>query len=49
MRIRNKKTGEIRDISEILIDGMFSIKSLADLTEEWEDVPEEEPKVGGEE
>lgn len=41
MKIRNKKTGEIRDIS---IDGMFAVKSLADLTKEWEDVAKEDPK-----
>ena len=42
MKLRNKKTGEIREIKEILIDGMFNVNSLAELNEEWEDY--EEPK-----
>lgn len=37
MKIRNKKTGEIGEIREILIDGMFKVSSLAELNEEWED------------
>lgn len=37
MKIRNKKTGEIRDIS---IDGMFAVKSLAELNDEWCDYEE---------
>lgn len=41
MKLRNKKTGEIREIKEILIDGMFTITSLAELNDEWEDVPDE--------
>lgn len=41
MKIRSKKTGEIREVREILIDGMFNVSSLAEL-EEWEDY--EEPK-----
>lgn len=42
MELRNKKTGEIREIKNILIDGMFNVKSLAELADEWEDY--EEPK-----
>ena len=42
MKLRNKKTGEIREIKEIIIDGMFNVKSLAELKEEWQDY--EEPK-----
>lgn len=42
MKLRNKKTGEIREIKEILIDGMFNVNSLAELNSEWEDY--EEPK-----
>ena len=42
MKLRNKWTGEIREIKEILIDGMFIITSLASLNEEWEDY--EDPK-----
>lgn len=40
MKLRNKKTGEIREIKEILIDGMFSVDSLAELNAEWEDYEE---------
>lgn len=42
MKLRNKKTGEIREIKDILVDGMFSVNSLAELNAEWEDY--EEPK-----
>lgn len=42
MKLRNKETGEIREIKNILIDGMFNVKSLAELADEWEDY--EEPK-----
>lgn len=42
MKIKNKKTGEIREIKNILIDGMFSVNSLAELNAEWQDY--EEPK-----
>lgn len=44
MKLRNKKTGEIREIKNILVDEMFTVNSLAELNEEWEDY--EEPKVG---
>lgn len=40
MKLRNKKTGEIKEIKEILIDGMFKVKSLTELNEEWEDYKE---------
>lgn len=40
MKLRNKKTGEIREVKNILIDGMFSVSSLAKLNEEWEDYGE---------
>lgn len=43
MKLRNKKTGEIREVKNILIDGMFSVSSLAEFNEEWEDY--EEPKT----
>ena len=43
MKLRNKETGEIREIKKILVDGVFSVKSLAELNEEWEDY--EEPKA----
>ena len=43
MKLRNRKTGEIRDIKNILVDEMFSVNSLAELNEEWEDY--EEPKM----
>ena len=42
MKLLNKKTGEIREIKEILIDGMFNVSSLAELNENWEEY--EEPK-----
>lgn len=42
MKLRNRKTGEIRDIKCILVDGMFSVDSLAELNEEWEDYEEKE-------
>lgn len=38
MKLRNKKTGEIRDC-KIMADGLFEIKSLVDL-EGWEDYEE---------
>ena len=41
MKLRNKKTGEIREIKDILVDGMFRVNSLADLNEEWEDYEEQ--------
>lgn len=37
MKLRNKATGEIREIKEILIDGMFNVNSLAELNAVWED------------
>ena len=44
MRLRNKKTGEIVSASNIAVgmgdDGGW-YNSIAELTEEWEDVPEE--------
>lgn len=40
MKVKNKKTGEIREIKEILIDGMFNVNSLAELNEEWEESKE---------
>ena len=40
MKLKNKKTGEIREIKEILIDGMFKVNSLAELNAEWEDYEE---------
>lgn len=43
MKLRNKKTGEIREVREILIDGMFKVASLAEL-KEWEDCEEEQPQ-----
>ena len=42
MKLKNKKTGEIREIREILVDGMFKVSSLAEL-KDWEDY--EEPKT----
>lgn len=48
MKLRNKKTGEIKEIIEILVDDKSAIRtvrdinSLAELNEEWEDY--EEPK-----
>lgn len=47
MKLRNKKTGEIKEIIEILVDDKSAIRtvrdinSLAELNEEWEDAPEE--------
>ena len=48
MKLRNKKTGEIKDACEVLDmkqeDGvLYKYYSLAELNEEWEDY--EEPKV----
>ena len=45
MKLRNKKTGEIFDWKEDIMPfglGIPQPKSLAELNEEWEDVPEEE-------
>lgn len=42
MKLRNKKTGEIREVNNILVDDMFRVNSLAELNDEWEDY--EEPK-----
>lgn len=39
MKLRNKKTGEIKEVQPITIGGF---RSLAELNEEWEDMPEEE-------
>ena len=44
MKLRNRKTGEIREIKEILIDKMFTVNSLAKLNEEWEDYTEKDIK-----
>ena len=50
MKLRNKKTGEIKEIEEVLLlkhiknDGLWEdgkYNSLAELNEEWEDAPEE--------
>lgn len=38
MKLRNKRTGEIREVEPITIGGF---RSLAELNTEWEDVPEE--------
>ena len=51
MRLRNKKTGEIIETMNIGSmnergEAVHSYSSLAELTEEWEDVPEE-PKEDG--
>lgn len=43
MKLRNKKTGEIREVKNILIDEMFSVNSLAELNADWKDY-EELPK-----
>lgn len=42
MKLRNKKTGEIKDFALVVANGDVDDISLADLTEEWEDY--EEPK-----
>ena len=43
MKLRNKKTGEIREIRDVLGGGLYvNYDSLAELNEEWEDY--EEPK-----
>ena len=42
MKLRNKKTGEIKEF--VLFDGKNELQggaTLKDLVEEWEDVPEE--------
>lgn len=38
MKLKNKKTGEIKEVQPITIGGF---RSLAELNEEWEDAPEE--------
>ena len=47
MKLRNKKTGEIKEVQPITIGGF---RSLAELNEEWEDY-EDDLKIvfGGEE
>lgn len=45
MKLRNKKTGEIREVSYIEIDGMFTVPSLATLYENWEDYIPSEPLI----
>lgn len=47
MKLKNKKTGEIRYLKVIYDDlepqeGEWTATSLAELNEEWEDVPEEQ-------
>ena len=46
MKLKNRKTGEIKDVCEVLDmkqeDGvLYKYYSLAELNSEWEDVPEE--------
>lgn len=45
MKLRNKETGEIREVSYIEIDGMFTVPSLATLYENWEDYTPAEPLI----
>lgn len=40
MKLRNKKTGEIREVKSFVIDDLFTINSIDDLIEEWEDYKE---------
>ena len=42
MKIKNKKTGEIVEATDFNIISEYN--SLAELNEDWEDMPEEEPK-----
>lgn len=45
MKLRNKNTGEIREIKSIVIDGMFTVGSITDLTDNWEDYTPQEPLI----
>ena len=49
MKLRNKKTGKIAEFEDItrvykFIGNQNTYNSLAELNEEWEDVPEEPKK-----
>ena len=46
MKLRNKKTGEIKEVQPITIGGF---RSLAELNEEWEDYKPTEPLIKDEE
>lgn len=41
MRLKNKKTGEIKDFALVVANGSVDDYSLTKLNEEWEDAPEE--------
>ena len=41
MKLRNKKTGEIWDIGKVLTNDYPCWETLAQLCEDWEDVPKE--------
>lgn len=49
MKLRNKKTGEIKEGVEISVwldrEGTLKFTSLADLNEEWEDYEPKEPLI----
>ena len=45
MKLRNKKTGEIREISGIVLDNMYRIESIKELTDTWEDYTPQEPLI----
>lgn len=42
MRLRNKKTGEVKSFAVVVVNGYADNDTLAELNEEWEDY--EEPK-----
>jgi hypothetical protein len=46
MKLRNKKTGEIRAFDEVMREAYKwdNYNSLAELNEEWEDCKEEQPQ-----
>ena len=52
MKLRNKKTGEVKDFSvygDIVWLGNYRYNSLAELNEEWEDYIPKEPLVSAKE
>jgi len=46
MELRNKKTGEVKDIQKVICEGVLTHAeySLAELNKEWEDAPKVKPK-----
>lgn len=44
MKLRNKRTGEVKDFALVVANSSVGDMTLAELNEEWEDAPEEPKK-----